>query len=660
MKILSYFSFYKKNRKLLETLAVVLLLSTLYGSQSVAVWSNNIALNDGAKRNAYEGYIIKFDEEPISIFENRVRNEMKNLFLHLNEKTFNYLLAKRVLEHKNKILSIHWNVKENILKLVNKNSEDIFLKEFSVLFNGMLVKKLPDVILEKIEELPNVDFIAPDYEIKIALNDSIQLINADDIYDLNDECGKKVTGRGINVAIIDTGMDYNHPDLKDNFVGGYDFVNNDNDPIDDNGHGTHCAGIIAGTGLASDFKFVGVAPDVELYVYKVMDKEGNGYTSWFIEGMEKAVDPNGDGNFSDHVDIISISAGDSSGYPDDAISTAANNAVDLGIVVVAAAGNSGPSYGTISSPGCAKRVICVGSTDKNDEIASFSSRGSNYAEIVKPDVVAPGTDIVSAWPGKNYRSLSGTSMACPHVTGVVALTLQMHPYWTPDEIKIALRNTAVDLGYNLTTQGYGKIDALSIVTLSDVPPISILNISGEIQYGLVNICGTALADNFQNYSLHYKKTSKYGQSIDWIKLYEGNEEVDNSILFRWDTCQLHSGVYELKLEVKSQNQTSVDIAFISLKPRNNDQKLLIFAPDEINEFERFTVKVTDMNNTPQTVWFLLTFPHNRPKIRFGFSATFKAPIILNQQIESLEGTLTVFKMCRGYKISKMYLTVVNN
>jgi len=658
MKILSYFNFYKKYRKQLAILAIVFLLSTLYNPQSVAVWVN-IPQSDSGNNDAHDSYIIKFDGEPLSIFESRIRNEMKNLFLHLTEKAFNYLLAKRVLEHKNKILLIREDVKENILKLVDRNPEDIFFKEFSVLFNGLVVTNIPEIILEKIENLPTVESIVPDYRIKVALNNSIPQINADEVWNLHDVYGESITGRDVTVAIIDTGIDYNHPDLKDNFVDGYDFVNNDEDPMDDNGHGTHCAGIIAGTGKASDFRFVGVAPNTELYAYKVMDNEGNGYTSWFIEGMERAVDPNGDGNFSDHVDVISISAGDSSGYPDDAISISANSAVDLGVVVVAAAGNNGPSYDTISSPGCAKRVICVGATDKNNEVASFSSRGYDYAEIIKPDVVAPGTDIVSAWPGRSYRSLRGTSMACPHVTGVVALTLQMHPDWTPDEIKMALRNTAVDLGSNLTTQGYGQIDALNIVTLSGVPPISILNISGEIAYGLVDIHGTALSDDFQNYSLHYKMVNKSGQSIDWIKLHDGNKEVNNDILFKWDTCQLYKGEYKLKLEVRSQNQTSVDIAIFSLRSKNKNQKLFIHAPDEINEFERFTVKVTDINDTPQAVWFLLTFPHNRPKIRFGVSATFKVPLILNQQVESLEGKLTVFKISGGYSINRMHVTVVN-
>jgi len=98
---------------------------------------------------------------------------------------------------------------------------------------------------------------------------------------------------------------------------------------------------------------------------------------------------------------------------------------------------------------------------------------------------------------------------------------------------------------------------------------------------------------------------------------------------------------------------------MSLKTKNDSQKLFIRSPDEINEFECFTVSVTDINDTPQMAWFLLTFPHNRPKIRFGVSANFKAPLILNPQIESLEGTLTVFKISGRYKINRMHITVVN-
>jgi len=658
MRIFNHSNSYKNRRKSFVMLIIIFLLLSLHGSPSIAMLIDSPNIGD-MSNSVNDKYIIKFTEEPLSIFENRVKTEMKNLFPHLTEKLFNEILDRQVLQHKNKILLIHQDVKEAILELVNRNLEDVFSREFTVLFNGMTIKKTPDAILEKIKNLPNVKDVIPDYRITVTLNDSIPLINADDAWDLYDKCGESITGQGVTVAVIDTGLDYTHPDLKDNFVDGYDFVNNDNDPMDDNGHGTHCAGVIAGTGMASDFRFVGVAPNAKLYIYKAMDDRGSGYASWFIESMERAVDPNMDGDFSDHVDVMSISAGDSSGYPGDALSVAADNAADLGVVVVVAAGNDGPSYNSISSPGCAQKVICVGATDKKGEIAAFSSRGSDFTETVKPDVVAPGVDITSTWPGGAYRALSGTSMACPHVAGIVALLLQMHPHWTSDEIKTALRDTAVDIGYNLTTQGYGQIDALNAVTLSGTTPIAILNISCEIGYGSVDIHGMALADDFQNYSLHYTKVNESEQSTDWINLYEGDREVNCGILFTWDTCSLHSGNYKLKLEVRSQNQTSVDIAFISLKTKNDSQKLFIQSPDEINEFECFTVSVTDINDTPQMAWFLLTFPHNRPKIRFGVSANFKAPLILNPQIESLEGTLTVFKISGRYKINRMHITVVN-
>ena len=161
MEILGYFSVYKKHRKLLAILTIVFLLSTLYNPQSVAVWTNIPQSNSG-NNDAHDSYIIKFDGEPLSIFENRIKNEMRNLFLHLTEKAFNYLLAKRVLEHKNKILLVQGDVKENILKLVDRNPEDIFFKEFSVLFNGLVVTNIPEIILEKIENLPTVESIVPD------------------------------------------------------------------------------------------------------------------------------------------------------------------------------------------------------------------------------------------------------------------------------------------------------------------------------------------------------------------------------------------------------------------------------------------------------------------------------------------------------------------
>lgn len=638
-KMISLSNPYNNCRKITLALTIVFLISIAGISQSVSAQfyiSQN--MDRGDDTSCYNGYIIEFNEEPVSTFRYKFKNNMESLFSNLTEKVANILLDQKVLCHKNNLLSLHRSAKEDILKLFDKicDSEDIFSGEFIDLFNGLAINSLPEILLEKIRSLPYVKSVYPDYKIVASVQDSIHIIRADEVWNLSDGYGRSVTGKGVTVGILDTGVDYTHPDLKNNFAEtykGYDFFNNDGNPMDDYGHGTHVAGIA-----------VGVAPDVKLYAYKVLDNKGEGTASILIEGMERAV--------SDKVDIISISAGDPYGNPDYALSLAADNAVALGVVVVAAVGNEGYNgEGTVSSPASARRVIGVGATDKNDEVLPDSSRGPTSIKTVKPDVVAPGKDIKSTWPGGGYAIRSGTSMACPHVSGTVALMLQMHPDWTPDEIKMALRDTAVDIGYSINAQGYGRIDALEAVNLSEAPPIAILNTSGGINRGLVDIYGTASTDDFQSYSLYYQ------QHIDWIKLYDGNKEVNNNVLFSWDTSSLDGGTYKLKLEVNSINQTSTDIVYIILEHKENE--LIIETPDSINEFKRFTVKIKDADGAPQMAWVLFTTPYHRPMLRYGSLVTFRAPLILNPQVESLEGKLIVFKILCGYEIGGKQITVVN-
>ncbi|GAG81134.1 unnamed protein product, partial [marine sediment metagenome] len=271
--------------------------------------------------------------------------------------------------------------------------------------------------------------------VSIVLDESVPLIGAPEVWKLDadgNNCatsGKRcLTGKDITIAIIDTGVDYTHPDLGGCFgsgckvIGGYDFINDDADPMDDHGHGTHCAATAAGDGVLK-----GVAPYADIISYKVLSSRGSGSWSDVIAGIERSVDPNQDGNFSDHVDIISMSLG-GYGNPDDPVSTAVDNAVDNGVVAVIAAGNSGPGEQSIGSPGTSRKAITVGATDKNDYIAEFSSRGPviwDNGAILKPDIVAPGVSICAAqWDdawSKNecldteHTSISGTSMATPHV-----------------------------------------------------------------------------------------------------------------------------------------------------------------------------------------------------------------------------------------------------
>lgn len=253
------------------------------------------------------------------------------------------------------------------------------------------------------------------------------------------------TGAGIVVAVIDTGVDYTHPAFGGfgptaKVLGGYDFIDEDADPMDENGHGTHVAGIIAGNDPAG---FTGVAPDARLLAYRVLDAGGNGPTSGVIAAIERALDPDGNPATDDAVDVMNLSLG-APGHPDDPGARAIDNATAAGVVCVVAAGNNGRSFG-IDSPGAARSALTVGASDSHDQIATFSSRGPASPTFEnKPDVLAPGVDIVSALPGGQYGPLSGTSMATPYVAGTVALLLERHPGWSPAVVKAALLLSAYD------------------------------------------------------------------------------------------------------------------------------------------------------------------------------------------------------------------------
>lgn len=249
------------------------------------------------------------------------------------------------------------------------------------------------------------------------------------------------TGKGVNLAVVDTGVDYNHPDLKPIYKGGYNAVDPTKTPLDDQGHGTHVAGTIA---AIKDLKgVVGVAPEVNLYAVKVLDSSGSGQYSWIVAGIEWAV-KNG-------IKVINMSLG--SKYSSDAIKAAVEAAYNAGVVIVCAAGNDG---GAVNYPAAYPQSIAVSASDSSDKIAYFSSRGPQIAFI------APGVSIYSTYKGGGYSTLSGTSMASPHVAGLAALAVAIGVN-DPAEVKQVLANAATKLP-NLkdTDQGYGMIDATKI------------------------------------------------------------------------------------------------------------------------------------------------------------------------------------------------------
>ncbi len=328
--------------------------------------------------------------------------------------------------------------------------------------------------LSAIYDDPRVSRVHMDAKVQALLDTSVGVVGAPAVWAMLDGNGKAVTGQGVTIAIIDTGIDYRHPDLGGCFgpgckvIGGFDFVNGDEDPLDDNGHGTHVAGIAAANG---DVR--GVAPDAHLLAYKVLDANGNGFNSIVIAAIERAVDPDGNPLTDNAVDVINMSLGSDEGSTGP-LAVAANRAMDAGIVVVAAAGNYG-DYRSVQSPGVAERIVTVGAADNNGQIAGFSSRGPvEDRDFAKPEIVAPGVDIRSTWLGGNYHVLSGTSMATPHVAGAAALQRQLHPALDSQEIKALLVNNANDLGLDVFTQGAGMLDvgaaALAQVVITPAIP----------------------------------------------------------------------------------------------------------------------------------------------------------------------------------------------
>lgn len=320
--------------------------------------------------------------------------------------------------------------------------------------NGMAVT-LPDSMAEKIRSLPNVKYVEKDQPVHILLDAAVPQIGADQAW------AEGYTGEGVKVAVIDTGVDAGHPDLNGGKVVAWaDFVNGSNStPYDDNGHGTHVSSIIAGTGNASGGKYLGVAPNASLLAAKALDGSGSGYYTNIIKGMDWAVQ-NG-------AQVISMSLG---GNHSPAMDEAVSNAVNKGVVVVVAAGNGGPSPGTISCPGDSPDAITVGAVDKSDLIANFSSRGPTYDGRIKPDVTNVGVNVTAANAGGTaatgyYISMSGTSMATPMTAGVVALMLQKNSSLTPAQVKNILAQTAKPMKVNETDPipnndyGWGRVQA---------------------------------------------------------------------------------------------------------------------------------------------------------------------------------------------------------
>lgn len=416
-----------------------------------------------------------------------------------------------------------------------------------------------------LRNLPGVASVTPLTPAALALSASIPYVGVPLVWEALPE---GVTGRGMRIGIIDSGVDYLHPDLggtgdsalysandplvigdvpfpNAKVVGGYDFVGDaydpaheetrtpipDPDPADQIGHGTHVAGIAAGLGVLNNgrpyagpydrdtpFQTLligpGAAPEAEIYALKCFGATGD--SEIVAPAIEWSVDPDGDGDFSDRLDVINLSIGEEFGRGDGPLARAAENASNVGVVVVASAGNYGDTYGVTGSPGSAPSAISVASVEHFNptngnvvpgRMAGYTSRGpavtSTGEVLLKPDIAAPGTQIVSAAIGSPHAltlraKYSGTSMASPHVAGIAALARQLHPDLPPRSIKALLMNTSAGDSFVYRAGGAGtwpvppqrggagRVDAAAMARAEVVatPSVQFLLSRGDVEAGM--------------------------------------------------------------------------------------------------------------------------------------------------------------------------------
>lgn len=336
-----------------------------------------------------------------------------------------------------------------------------------------------------------------DRKVRVALSDSVPQIGAPEVWDAG------YTGTGVKVAVLDTGYDPTHPDLAGRVGLAQDFTG-EGSAVDRHGHGTHVAATVGGAGTRK-----GVAPGATLLVGRVLDGSGSGELSWVIAGMEWAVEQGA------RVVNLSLGAGASDGT--DPVSEAVNALTEKsGALFVVAAGNAGPDAASVQAPGAATEALTVGAVDKSGRLAAFSGRGPRLGDsAVKPELTAPGVGIVAARAtgtslgelvDDGYTSLSGTSMATPHVAGAAALLAQQHPDWRARQLKAALVSTAQLLAGPTIAMGTGRVDVAAAMR----QPVAV----GTGSIGLGHVAWTGAARPALTTKVTYRNTSSAPITLD--------------------------------------------------------------------------------------------------------------------------------------------------
>ncbi len=315
-----------------------------------------------------------------------------------------------------------------------------------------IAAELPPQAVRALQSHPAVSVIEPDVPVQ-AIQESydwgVAKIGSPSLHT------QGLRGLGAKVCVIDSGIDTDHPDLQPNYRGGYDFVNGDPDPSDDNGHGTHVAGTVAAA--LNNTGLIGVAPGADIYAYKILDQNGSGSFSDAIAALERCIQDTGG-------KAVTNNSYGSSADPGTLVKAAFENAyLNHGLLHVAAAGNATAfSCNQVSYPARYDSVIAVGATNSSDSIASWSCRGPEV------ELSAPGVGITSTYPDNTYATASGTSMASPHAAGAAALVISANPVdqngdgkVNQTDVRACLQRTALDRGTTGrdTSYGFGRLQA---------------------------------------------------------------------------------------------------------------------------------------------------------------------------------------------------------
>jgi len=426
-------------------------------------------------------------------------------------------------------------------------------------------------------------YFSVDYRIELNLNTSVgMIVDFDRLAVLEAKLAVTIDGSGVKIAILDTGIDWTHPDFffpngTSKIIYNVSMVP-DEDPYDYFGHGTHVAGIAAGTGLASNGIFRGVAPGALLMNIKVLSSQGFGLISWIIAGIEEAV--------ANGADVINLSLGGGlNGDGSDPLSRAVDWAVQQGVVVVAAAGNDGPDYGSLGSPGIANLAITVGAIDKNGELIDFSSRGPTGDLRVKPDVLAPGVDIIAPLAkdslleralgesriegdGGDYIPLSGTSMATPHVAGVAALILQVRPEMSALDVKNLIMSTADPMESDVFSYGLGVVNAV------DALNASLLFKDVSFTVDMRNVFSDTYKANITIFDLDGQPTNIFVKDKYMVGFY--NPELNFTSSLNIDVIDINDTVKIISIEVPIVEEQDLYIGRIVFGTSDNEEYQLVF------------------------------------------------------------------------------------